>query len=102
MPTAAWWADNSGVATGVGPVGEASAAAVVHGYVVAFWWVAGIFLFGAVVCGSLMRRGPLRPVVQGTPAASAAAPAAFEAGAETDPAAGAGSSETANPVSTPE
>jgi hypothetical protein len=76
------------------------AAAVVHGYVVAFWWVAGIFLFGAVVCGSLMRRGPLRPVVEGTPAASAAAPAAFEAGAET--AAGAGSSETANPVSTPE
>ena len=45
---------------------------LVHGYVVAFWWVAGIFLFGAVVCGSLMRRGPLRPVAPGTPAASAA------------------------------
>jgi EmrB/QacA subfamily drug resistance transporter len=56
-------------------VQEVQSAAVVHGYVVAFWWVAGIFLFGAVVCGSLMRRGPLRPVAQGTPAASAAASA---------------------------
>jgi hypothetical protein len=33
--------------------------AVVHGYIVAFWWVAGIFLGGAIICGSLMRRGPL-------------------------------------------
>src|SRR6185437_13211618 len=53
-------------------VQDVQSAAVVHGYVVAFWWVAGIFLFGAVVCGSLMRRGPLRPGAQGTPAAAAA------------------------------
>ena len=33
--------------------------AVVHGYIVAFWWVAGIFLFGAILCGTLMRSGPL-------------------------------------------
>jgi EmrB/QacA subfamily drug resistance transporter len=35
--------------------------AVVHGYTVAFWWVAAIFLGGAIVCGSLMRWGPLTP-----------------------------------------
>jgi EmrB/QacA subfamily drug resistance transporter len=46
--------------------------AVVHGYVVAFWWVAGIFLFGAIVCGTLMRRGPLQAPAH----AQAAAPAA--------------------------
>jgi EmrB/QacA subfamily drug resistance transporter len=50
--------------------------ALVHGYTTAFWWCAGIFLAGAVLCGSLMRRGPL----QGRPAAAAPAPAA--AGAE--------------------
>jgi predicted MFS family arabinose efflux permease len=36
--------------------------AVLHGYIVAFWWVAGIFLVGAVICGTLMRRGPLAPL----------------------------------------
>jgi EmrB/QacA subfamily drug resistance transporter len=40
-------------------VSAVTASAVVHGYIVAFWWVAGIFLFGAILCGSLMRRGPL-------------------------------------------
>ena len=43
--------------------GHASAALVqqslVHGYVVGFWWTAGIFAAGAVVCGTLLRRGPL-------------------------------------------
>jgi EmrB/QacA subfamily drug resistance transporter len=34
--------------------------ALIHGYTTAFWWVAGIFAVAAVVCGSLMRRGPLR------------------------------------------
>ena len=41
--------------------GHASAALVqqslVHGYVVGFWWTAGIFAAGAVVCGTLLRRG---------------------------------------------
>jgi hypothetical protein len=45
--------------------GHAGAALVqqslVHGYVVGFWWTAGIFAAGAVVCGTLLRRGPLRP-----------------------------------------
>jgi EmrB/QacA subfamily drug resistance transporter len=50
--------------------------ALVHGYTTAFSWCAGIFLAGAALCGSLMRRGPL----QGRPAEAAPAPAA--AGAE--------------------
>jgi EmrB/QacA subfamily drug resistance transporter len=34
--------------------------ALAHGYDTAFWWVAGIFAGGAIVCGLLLRRGPLR------------------------------------------
>jgi len=33
------------------------AQAAVHGYTVAFWWAAGIFLIGALVSGTLLRRG---------------------------------------------
>jgi hypothetical protein len=33
--------------------------ALVHGYVRAFWWAAAIFVVGAVLVGSLFRRGPL-------------------------------------------
>jgi EmrB/QacA subfamily drug resistance transporter len=33
--------------------------ALVHGYTTAFWWSAGIFACGAVVAGTLLRRGPL-------------------------------------------
>ncbi len=33
--------------------------ALAHGYDTAFWWVAGIFAAGAVVCGALLRAGPL-------------------------------------------
>jgi MFS family permease len=40
-------------------VQSVTASATVHGYIVAFWWVAGIFLFGAILCGTLMRSGPL-------------------------------------------
>jgi EmrB/QacA subfamily drug resistance transporter len=57
---------------------HASAALVqqstVHGYVVGFWWTAGIFAAGAVVCGTLLPRGPLRP--RQAPAATAAEPRA--------------------------
>jgi hypothetical protein len=31
----------------------------VHGYTVGFWWAAGIFAAGAVICGVLLRSGPL-------------------------------------------
>ncbi|HEX8005808.1 MAG TPA: MFS transporter [Trebonia sp.] len=37
--------------------------ALVHGYTVAFWWCAAIFVGGAILCGSLMRRGPLQASV---------------------------------------
>ena len=33
--------------------------ALAHGYDIAFWWSAGIFACGAIICGSLLRRGPL-------------------------------------------
>ncbi len=49
---------------------------LVHGYTTVFWWCFGIFLGGAVVVGALMRRGPLQAAAPGTPAASAAEPAA--------------------------
>jgi EmrB/QacA subfamily drug resistance transporter len=47
-------------------------AGLVHGYTTVFWWCAGIFAAGAVICGSLMRRGPL----QGMGAPGAPEPAA--------------------------
>jgi hypothetical protein len=33
--------------------------ALVHAYTTAFWWSAGIFAAGAVICGALLRPGPL-------------------------------------------
>jgi EmrB/QacA subfamily drug resistance transporter len=33
--------------------------ATIHGYTTVFWWCAGIFAAGAVICGTLLRRGPL-------------------------------------------
>jgi MFS family permease len=33
--------------------------ALAHGYDIAFWWTAGVFAFGAVIAGALLRRGPL-------------------------------------------
>jgi len=35
------------------------AAAAVHGYTTGFWWTAAFFAGGAIICGSLMRPGPL-------------------------------------------
>jgi len=35
--------------------------ALAHGYDTAFWWTAGIFAGGAVIGGTLLRAGPLRP-----------------------------------------
>jgi hypothetical protein len=44
----------------------------VHGYTTAFWWTAGIFACGAIVCGILLRPGPLArqaaPAPAGAPA----------------------------------
>ncbi|HME64261.1 MAG TPA: hypothetical protein VKG61_05145, partial [Streptosporangiaceae bacterium] len=33
--------------------------AALHGYTTVFWWCAGIFAAGTVICGALLRRGPL-------------------------------------------
>ena len=42
------------------PAGAGAATlAEVHGYTVAFWWATGILAAGAVICGALLRRGPL-------------------------------------------
>jgi hypothetical protein len=35
--------------------------ALAHGYDTAFWWTAGIFAAGAIIAGTLLRNGPLRP-----------------------------------------
>jgi EmrB/QacA subfamily drug resistance transporter len=44
--------------------------AQVHGYTTGFWWAAGIFAAGAIICGSLLRRGTLStPGTPGTPGA---------------------------------
>jgi EmrB/QacA subfamily drug resistance transporter len=50
--------------------------ALVHGYVAGFWWTAGIFAVGAAVCGSVLRRGPLRP--REAPAVTGPEPAAAQ------------------------
>ena len=47
------------------PSPRLAALAVVHGYSTAFWWCAAIFACGAVICGALLRRGPL--ALPGTP-----------------------------------
>src|SRR5690348_4995346 len=46
--------------------------ALVHGYTTGFWWAAGIFAAGAVICGTLLRRGPLSATASATPAGAAA------------------------------
>jgi EmrB/QacA subfamily drug resistance transporter len=50
--------------------------ALVHGYTTGFWWAAGIFAAGALICGTLLRRGTLSP-----PAPDPASAAPVAAGA---------------------
>jgi EmrB/QacA subfamily drug resistance transporter len=53
------------------PAPQLAALALVHGYSTAFLWSAAIFAGGAVICGALLRRGPLAqpgsPDVPGVP-----------------------------------
>jgi EmrB/QacA subfamily drug resistance transporter len=56
--------------TGSQPGAGAVAQATVHGYTIAFWCAAAIFVVGAVVCGLLLRGGA--PEVAPVPAASPA------------------------------
>ncbi|WP_333770827.1 MFS transporter [Streptomyces sp. IBSBF 2435] len=48
--------------------------ATIHGYSTVFWWCTAIFAVGAVVCGAILRGGPL-PAPAYAPAAKPAAPA---------------------------
>jgi EmrB/QacA subfamily drug resistance transporter len=52
--------------SGSAPTPEVLQHAAVEGYVTAFWWAAGIFAVGAVVCGSLLR-SDVRPAAHGAP-----------------------------------
>ena len=49
----------------------ATAATPVDGYVAGFWWAAGIFALGAIVCGSLLRSGARPAGVHGAGAGPA-------------------------------
>jgi hypothetical protein len=56
--------------------------ALAHGYDTAFWWTAGIFAFGAVVGGALLRRGPLGQQRTSSPARGGVTTAQAEASRE--------------------
>jgi EmrB/QacA subfamily drug resistance transporter len=78
--TASFFAAHSAAIAGGSPrtFQALQASALVHGYTTVFWWCAGIFLGGTVVCGLLMRRGPLQPLTPGPapqPVAAGQAPA---------------------------
>jgi EmrB/QacA subfamily drug resistance transporter len=50
-------AASSFVSSHGGPTASTIAASAVHGYTTAFWWSAGIFLFGAIFSATLLRPG---------------------------------------------
>jgi hypothetical protein len=41
------------------PTPQLAQLALIHGYTTVFWWCAGIFVAGAIICGALLRPGPL-------------------------------------------
>jgi len=55
------------------PAPSLTGMSLIHGYTTGFWVAAGIFAAGAVICGTLFRRGPPRATTAagGTPEASA-------------------------------
>jgi len=61
------------------PAPQLAQLALIHGYTTVFWWCAGIFAAGAIICGALLRPGPLtspeeiparKPTLQAAPARS--------------------------------
>jgi hypothetical protein len=66
---AAYLASHLTSAIAVSPAarGALAAAAAVHGYTTGFWWTAGFFACGAIVCGALFRPGPLARQAQSVP-----------------------------------
>jgi EmrB/QacA subfamily drug resistance transporter len=83
--TASFVASHLTPAVATSPTAQAAlrASAAVHGYTTGFWWTAGIFAVGGVICGLLLRRGPL--TLAGAPGAGAepAAPRAARSHART-------------------
>jgi EmrB/QacA subfamily drug resistance transporter len=69
-------------ATAASPRAQAAirASAAVHGYTTAFWWTAGIFAGGALVCGTILRRGPLARTEQAPASVPVAARSGSRAG----------------------
>jgi hypothetical protein len=57
--------------TGHGAAPEVLRQAAVEGYTTAFWWAAGIYAAGALVCGSLLRPGTRPELTHGPEAAPA-------------------------------
>jgi EmrB/QacA subfamily drug resistance transporter len=55
-----------------GPAPEVLRQAAVQGYTTAFWWAAGIFALGALVCGSLLRPGARPELAHGAAEPAAA------------------------------
>jgi EmrB/QacA subfamily drug resistance transporter len=75
--TASYLASRLNQGTGAGHPGPALVQqSLVHGYAVGFWWTAGVFAAGAVICGTLLRRGPLHP--RQTPATTPPQPQAAQ------------------------
>jgi EmrB/QacA subfamily drug resistance transporter len=58
---------------GHGPAPEVLRQAAVEGYTTAFWWAAGIFAMGALVCGILLRPGARPELAHGPEPAPAPA-----------------------------
>ncbi|MGH3240122.1 MAG: MFS transporter, partial [Spirillospora sp.] len=54
-----------------GPGPDVLRQAAVEGYTTAFWWAAGIFAIGALVCGSLLRPGARPELAHGAEPAAA-------------------------------
>ncbi|QDQ98055.1 MFS transporter [Tomitella fengzijianii] len=57
------------------PTPAVQAAAAVHGYTTAFWWTAGIFALGGIVCGTVLRWGPLTDGPAADPGPAGSSPA---------------------------
>jgi EmrB/QacA subfamily drug resistance transporter len=61
----------SDLVIGRGPAPEVLRQAAVEGYTTAFWWAAGIFAIGALVCGALLRPGARPELSHGAEPAAA-------------------------------
>jgi EmrB/QacA subfamily drug resistance transporter len=56
-----------------GPSPEVLRHAAIEGYTTAFWWAAGLYIVGALICGTMLRPGTRPAMTHGTAQPSAAA-----------------------------